>query len=247
LSGCANDPIPGCVDTDGDGKVDGEDECTTIDWTPVPGSPPNQNPRKFGLSLKKLSSPPGGQSILMKGVFNPGTPGFPVDPTVNGIHVYVEDAGGLVYDASIPGGAVGSSPCDPKDGWLTSGSPTSPTWKYTNRSGALPPGCAPGSAKGISKAFVKDLRNTSKASLQLKIKAKNATLDGTPILPITRLQADLTLAAQPSFGMASPEAIAGQCSEALFTGNPVASRSPKPFCKVKLKGGVIDGINCKGQ
>jgi hypothetical protein len=80
----------------------------------------------------------------------------------------------------------------------------------------------------------------------MKVKAKNATLDGSPILPITRLQADLTLAAQPSFGMASPEAIAGQCSEALFTGNPVASRSPKPFCKVKLKGGVVDGVSCKG-
>jgi hypothetical protein len=247
LSGCGNEPILGCVDTDGDGKIDEEDECTTIDWTAAPLSPPNQNPRKFGLNLKKLSNPAGEQSILMKGIFNPGTPGFPIDPTVNGIHIYVEDAGGLLYDVSIPGGATGSSPCGPKDGWGTSGSASVPTWKYSNRSGAIPPGCAPGSAKGVVKAFVKDLRNTSKASLQLKIKAKDATLDETPILPITRLQADLTLAAQPAFGVASPEAIAGQCCEALFTGNPVSSRSPKPFCKVKLKGGVVDGVNCKGS
>lgn len=246
LGGCQNDPIPGCVDTDGDGKVDSEDECTTIDWSASPIKPPDQNPLKFRLIFKRLSQPVGEQSLLVKGFFNTAAPPFAINPATHGMHLYIEDSGGVLYDVDIPGGLVGTG-CDSKDGWKIAGNASAPVWKYRNRSGAFPPGCAPGSAKGITVAFLKDRRNANSASLALKIKAKHATLDGMATAPITRMQASIAMAAEPAVGEASPEAIAGQCTEALFTGNPVASRSPKPFCKVKSKGGVVDTISCKGR
>jgi hypothetical protein len=246
LTGCQSDPIPGCVDTDGDGKIDSEDECTTIDWSASPTKPPDQDPLKFRLNLKRLASPAGEQSVLVKGFFNTAAPPGAIDPATRGMHLYIEDSAGVIYDVNIPGGLAGTG-CDPKDGWKVAGSASAPIWKYRNRSGAFPPGCTPGSAKGIVIAFLKDRRNVSSTSLLLKLKAKHATLDGVPASPITRLQASVAMAAQPAFGVASPEAIAGQCTEALFTGNPVASRSPKPFCKVKSNGSVVDAISCKGR
>jgi hypothetical protein len=202
---------------------------------------------KFRLNLKRLAQPAGAQLMLLKGAFKTAEPPLAIDPSVNGMHVYIEDSGGLLYDVSLPGGSVGSSPCNPKDGWKVAGSASAPIWKYRNRSGALPPGCTPGSAKGVTIAFVKDRRGSRADSLLFKVKAKGATLDGSPVAPMTRLQASIAMAAQPAFGEASPEAIAGQCAEALFTGSPVSSGAPKPFCKVKSKGGVVDGVSCKGQ
>jgi hypothetical protein len=236
----------GCVDTDGDGKLDNEDECTTIDWTASPLTPPNQNPLKFRMSLKGLSLPAGGQSILLKGFFNPAPPALPIDLAQDGLHVWIEDSVGVIYDVNVPGGLIGTSPCGGQDGWKVVGGVGRTTWKYRNRSGALPPGCTPGSAKGLSSAFVKDQRTSSKAALLMKVKAKGSVLDGTPVLPPTRLQASVALAAQSPPGEASPQALAGQCAEALFTGNPIADRAPKPFCKVKARGTVLDGLSCKG-
>lgn len=247
LTGCFFDPIPGCVDTDNDGTVDAEDACTTIDWSPVPTSPPDQNPKKFRLSLKKLASPSGEQSVTLKGLFNPASPPLAIDPPTKGIYVRVEDAGGLLYEVNVPGGLVGSSSCGTRDGWAVGGNPSAPIWKYKNKSGAFPPGCASGSAKGLFSAFIKDRRTTGTAALQIGVKAKRATLDGLPSLPLTRVQAVAALAAEPSPGTASAEAIAGQCAEAVFTGNPVSSTSPKPFCKVKLIGASVDKVDCKGR
>jgi hypothetical protein len=246
-SGCAHDPVGGgCTDTDGDGKPDSEDECTLLDWTATPLEPPNQDPLKFRMNLKGLSLPIGGQSILLKGFFNPAPPAQPIDLVQNGLHVFIEDSVGVVYDVNIPGGLVGTSPCGAQDGWKVVGAVGKMTWKYRNKSGALPPACVPGSAKGISSAFVKDQRSSSKDALLMKVKAKGAVLASNPVLPPTRLQATVSLAAQSPPGTASPQAIAGQCAEALFTGNPVPSTGPKPVCKLKARGGFLDGVSCKG-
>jgi hypothetical protein len=117
---------------------------------------------------------------------------------------------------------------------------------YRNRSGALPPGCIPGSAGGITFVQIKDFRLSSKAGLQFKVLAKNATLLRDLTYPLTRLQVDLALAAQPAPGVASPQAQVGQCAEALFTGNPISS-TVKPSCDPKLKNAVLNGVTCKGQ
>jgi hypothetical protein len=47
-------------------------------------------------------------------------------------------------------------------------------------------------------------------------------------------------------GVATPQAIAGQCGEALFTGNPIPS-GPAPACRSKLRDAVLDRLICKGE
>jgi hypothetical protein len=235
-----------CADSDGDGKLDNVDECTTLDWTPTPVEPPNQNPLKFRMNIKGLSLPVGGQSILLKGLFNPAPPAQSIDLVQNGLHVYIEDSTGVVYNVNIPGGLIGTSPCGLQDGWKVVGNVGRTTWKYHNKSGALPPACTPGSAKGIASAFVKDQRSSSKAALLMKLKAKGVVLAASPVLPPTRMQATVSLAAQSPPGNATPQALAGQCAEALFTGNPVPNIGPKPLCKLKVSGGFLDGVSCKG-
>lgn len=241
-AGCLNIPIQGCADTDHDGILDDADECTTIAWTSPPTTPPDQSPTKFGLVANKLSEPDGSQALLVKGNFNPATATPPVDPALNGVHVYVADATGPVFDVSVPGGAG----CSADDGWTTGGPPTRTIWKYRNKSGALPPDCAPGSAQGLTSIQIKDARQSAKQALQFKAKAKSATLERTPDVPLTRILVDFALGAQPAPGVASAQARAGQCAEALFTGNPIQS-SPKPSCKAKLRSGELNGAVCKGQ
>ena len=241
--GCQHTPIVGCADTDGDGKIDTQDECTTITWTSVPTTPPNQHPLKFRGKLIKLSQADGEQKVIMKGLFNAATSTPPINPVLNGVHVYIEDSVGAILSVSLPGGAG----CGPDDGWTTAGTAPNLTWKYRNKTGALPPSCTPGSARGIENVQIKDGRMGTQQALQLKVKAKHATLLRDPALPLTRLQWTLALGAQPSPGVASPQAIAGQCAEARYTGNPIPSTGPKPICKPKLKSSLIDIVNCKGR
>ena len=120
-------------------------------------------------------------------------------------------------------------------------------WKYSNKSGALPPTCDPGTARGISKIQVKDVRTSSKNALQLKLKMKNGDLDRIPVAPLTKIQADFVLGARVSVSEASPEAINGQCAEALITGSPINLKAPKPFCKQSFRNAVLDKVTCKGE
>jgi hypothetical protein len=244
--GCHNDVISGCADTDGDGKVDQVDECSTIDWTAPPTVPPDQNPIKLRLIVKKLTGSPAQVGMIFKGLFNPAASAvLPIDPSINGAHLYVEDSLGSIFDVSVPGGLVGTG-CGPKDGWKVTGTPAQPVWKYRNVSGALPPACNGGSARGLSSIFFKDVR-ASKSAIQFKVKGKGVVFSHAFDDPLTRIQASLALGAQPSPGVASPQAIEGECAETLITGAPIPSTAPKPFCKVKRRGATIDGFTCKGD
>lgn len=240
--GCQSTPIPACSDADNDGRQDVEDPCTTLDWTSPPTTPPDQFPKGFGLVLSRLTGPDGDQAMLAKGTFNVATSALPIDPAANGVHLYVEDAAGALLDVSLPPGPG----CDPRDGWQTLGTPSKPIWKYRNVSGALPPSCAAGTARGVASVQIKDVRLAAKQALQFKFKLKRAALLHRPTQPLTRLQASLALAAQPSAGVASEQAKAGQCAEVLFTGTPISDRAPAPFCKPKRKDGQFDGATCKG-
>lgn len=241
--GCQSTPIPSCVDADQDGKLDATDPCTTLDWSSPPTTPPDQFPKAFGLAIKGLSAADGQQGLLVKGAFNVALSALPIDPAANGVHLYVEDAGGRVLDVSLPPGPG----CDPRDGWRTLGTTFNKTWKYRNVSGALPPLCVGGTAQGITGVHIKDTRQAKKQALQFKFKAKRATLLRRPSEPLTRVQASLALAAQPTPGVASEQAKVGQCAEALLTGSPIPSSGGAPFCKPKRKSGVFDGAICKGE
>jgi hypothetical protein len=239
--GCQHVGIPGCADTDGDGTLDAADECTTIDWTTPPTTPPDQFPRAFGLVASRLAAPDGAQSLLVKGRFNVAAPALLIDPTLTGVHLYAADHQGALFDVSVPGGAG----CAAGDGWTIAGDPSRRVWKYRNRSGALPPDCTPGSAQGIASVQIKDVRQTSTGALQFRAKAKGTTLLRRPGLPLTRLQVVFALGARPSPGAASAQARAGQCAEALLTGDPIPS-TLKPSCRPKLKNSALDSTVCKG-
>ncbi len=241
-SGCQHAAIAGCVDTDHDGKIDSIDECTTIAWTAQVMQPPNQNPAKFSAKLTRLAQA-GSQGLLMKGVFNvPPSEQLPINPPLNGVHVYTEDASGKLLSVSVPGGTG----CAPDDGWSTSGVGFHKTWLYRNHSGALPPGCAPNSANGVQFVQIKDRRLSGPHGLQFKVIAKHSALQHAVAAPLTRLQFDLALAAQPTPGVASDQAKAGQCAEALFTGTPIASAG-KPSCEPKTSAAGVNGVSCKGE
>jgi hypothetical protein len=246
--GCVNEPVPVCSesDADGDGVPDVEDVCTTLDWTSTPQSPPNQHPFKMKLNIKNLTKPRGEQGILLKGAFNVADADVPVSPHEDGIHFSVADAAGTLYEVDVPGGAVGAPQnCGPLDGWTTRLG-TKSRWKYANRSGALPPSCTPGSAHGVAVVQIKDARATGKSALLAKVTIKKAAVDRIPSLPLTHIQADLVLAAQPAPGQASAAAIAGHCAEGLITGAPIPASSPAPFCKQKLRNGALEKVTCQG-
>jgi hypothetical protein len=240
---CVGGTPVACDDNDGDGVPDGSDPCTTRAWTSPPTKPPDQDPRTFMFSASKLSAADGDQRFLMKGLFNSATAPLAIDPAANGVHIYAEDSGGPFYDVSVPGGSSG---CESGDGWTTTGEGFNKVWLYRNRSGALPPGCAPGSANGIASVQITDQRLKSKHGLAFKVKMKSGSVLRAPAYPLTRMQIDLALAAQPSPGIASLQAQYGECAEAVFTGNPIASQG-KPSCKAKLHDGALDRASCKGQ
>jgi hypothetical protein len=239
---CISGPVGTCNDADQDGRPDATDECTTLIWTSPPTSRPDQNPLHFLLNLKRVSAEDGEQSFLIKGSFNPA-PSQPllIDPAANGLHLSAEDADGQIYDVSLPGGAG----CGSGDGWTTLGIGFKKIWVYRNESNAVPPACTPGSGGGVSSVQIKDKRIRPKGGLQFKIKGKSATLLRHPTEPLTRIQVSLGLGARSDPGVATAQEKAGQCCEALFTGNPIQSET-KPYCRAKVKQAVLDGITCKG-
>ncbi len=241
-AGCIHAIDDTCSDVDDDQKRDDRDECVTLAWSRPPTTPPDQFPRTFGLTATRVLSPRGSQGLLLKGRFNPAANAPTINPALHGLHVFAADAAGTLIDVSLPGGAG----CVAGDGWISSGGGLAQIWKYRNRSGALPPACTPGSARAFASVQIKDGRLGSKQALQFKVKAKNASLLRPPVQPLSRILVSIALAAQPAPGVASPQARAGQCAEALFTGNPIAASGGKPFCKPKLRNGALDGATCKG-
>ena len=224
-AGCQFIAIPGCADTDHDGKLDPDDECTTIDWTSPPTSPPDQFPKAFGLIATKLARPDGEQGMLVKGAFNVAASSvLPVNPATNGIHLYAADAIGTVFDVSLPGGPG----CDPGDGWTTGGPPTRTIWKYRNRSGALPPACTPGSAQGLSSVQIKDSRLANKQALQFKAKAKPTTLLRDPDVPLTRVQVSFALGGAAGTRRREPPGPQRSVRRGRVHGNPIPTHRSRP-------------------
>ncbi len=235
------------TDNDADGIGDLCDACTTTAWTNPPTNPPDQNPIKSQVRVTHLSRGPGEQRILAKGFTNPAT--FPSSGLeAIGLHLAIEDSDGLLYEANVPPGLVGALQCGSRDGWRVSTTNSGRTTsRYTNRTGAFPPGCLPGSAQGVTSIVVKDLTTTNKQSFQYIVKTKDHSLLRVPTLPLNLVQFDISLGAQTTPGEATPEAIEGQCAESKFEGDPIPSSSPKPFCKVRTRSGELDRIDCKGQ
>lgn len=153
------------------------------------------------LKLGKLDAPAGDEKAVFKGKlgFLPGDPAV-FDPATQGAQILIEDAGAgnaVLFELShatvpVPGGPG----CGPDDGWSVNTAGT--TYKYKNKSGALPPGCAPGSANGLQAIKLKDKRATRQQIL-FTIKVKNGTIPGSVVGP---LRATLVTAADAGAGVA---------------------------------------------
>jgi len=225
-------PFSTLGDGDGDGKLDGVDECTVL----LIGG---QSAKRSKLQLGRLDGAAGGHQLAWSGTFVPaGSP--TIAPQSRGVHVQITDSGGDVVNVSIPGGSVGahpSTPCAAGDGWKVSGS----SYTYRNVSGFIDASCSV-SAQGIEKIMIKDRRSSS-GNVQLKLSGKRGTY--AIVTPPTALHVSLALAAQPSPGDASAEAMAGQCTESRWTA-PIASRPPAPYCKTTPVGGPLRKLMCKG-
>jgi hypothetical protein len=82
-----------CRDGDGDGTCNADEPC--VGGTAIAGAK---------LILKKQGTPAGDDSLKLSGLMAvPGTPA--IDPATNGVRLVIEDAGGTVAFAVIPGGA----------------------------------------------------------------------------------------------------------------------------------------------
>jgi len=217
-------------DADGDGLLDGDDECTVL----LIGG---QTTDRTKLQLAKLSDPPGQQKLSWSGTFVPAG-SLPMAPHLNGVHLLLRDSGGDVLDVDIPAGLIGASPstpCNSRDGWKVSGS----TYTYANRSGFLDAGCSVGS-QGIVKMLIKDRRAT-RGDVQFKITGKGGSY--APVTPPVSMQATMALAAQPMPGSASPEAIAGQCGEFRWAA-PISFTRPAPYCSFSPASGTTRKLAC---
>jgi cysteine-rich repeat protein len=157
---------------------------------------------KAVMTFKKLGAPLGDEGFVFKGkiVAPPLAPGE-YAPSSEGMEIALHTQD-LVYARAVPPGLVGGG-CDVKDGWKVRPSAA----VYKNVSGALPPGCAPGSANGLRTVKVKD-RLAKDGTMQVRVKARNATI---PTVPAPPLQASIVLGQSPAAGAA------GHCGQITFS------------------------------
>ncbi len=243
------------LDLDCDGVSNALDPCTTPSTIDPPAKPPGQQPRSAMLSFAKLDTPAGDDRTVIKGQFNPASFSG-IDPSLNGVHLQVEDELGTLIDVDVPGGLAGSSPCHARDGWKVTTAGVRRSWRYTNASGALATaGCAAGSAGGVSSIAITDATAAPTDAFVFTATLAKPVLPRVPAHPVTHLIFRLALAQRtdPGLGLVSPAAIAGQCAEAEFEGSPVPSLpvpksagGPVPYCKRSPATGTLKTITCKG-
>src|SRR5262249_5033873 len=114
---------------------------------------------KAQLTIKKILAPTGDEGITLRGkILNPPpTPGA-YHPSGEGAAVAITGPATIYARANptpVPPGLQGSG-CGTLDGWKVSGRAPNRTYTYKNLTGALPPGCAPGSANGLKVLKLKD-------------------------------------------------------------------------------------------
>jgi hypothetical protein len=146
---------------------------------PPPVNPPCGSVAPTSNAVLRLK-----HSIMFRGILGAAAgvpPAF--NPAVDGAEAVIASTtvGGMVLAPSIPGGPGG---CGPLDGWLV---PSASGYRYRNRSNALPPSCAPGSAQGLRELTIRD-RRARRGQLVFKLKAESAAP-----LPQSEVLASVTL------------------------------------------------------
>jgi hypothetical protein len=228
---CADVPNPLQEDADDDGTGDACSACARLDWQDPPSLPPDQNPAP---SLVQISGAerPGRTKLRASGAFTPA--GSPVlRPDLTGVQLRLADGSGVLAELVVPPAA----PCDPAaDGWTQKGL----AFSYTNKSGRLPPGCAEGSAEGLSQLRLTDERPGG--GIAFDVRFTNATLAGPLARPVRFLQLDVVLGTPPAPGLPSDAGAAGECAESVLRLGAAGSS-----CRISEKDGVVKSVRCQAE
>jgi cysteine-rich repeat protein len=168
------------------------------------------------LTMKKVGAPLGDETLSLRGkITGANVAAGAYDPSAEGAEIAIHGTNVVYQHAAplpIPPGLVGSG-CNPLDGWKVKGAAPNRTFVYKNVSGALPPACAAGSANGLTSVKFKD-RIALDGTLQVKLKAKKASIASAPPPPVT---ATIVLGQSPAAGSA------GRCARVRF-GSQIGTR-----------------------
>jgi hypothetical protein len=158
-------------------------------------------------------------TVRLRGTLALGGDASAYDPARDGAQLRIADGtatGTSLLDltgaASIPPGALGSG-CDPDDGWRRRGE----TLTYRNVSGAFPPACGPGSARGLRTLHV-SLRDATAGTVRLRALVLSGLTAPASVAATTFVLGDATAGA------------AGRCATAQ---SACASRGTKQRCLSK--------------
>jgi hypothetical protein len=243
LTDSDGDAIPAACDpcpADGTNLCFGACARIAGSWTSPPAtfpSVPNQNSAVSTIVIKGLNQAPDRRDILAKGFFNPATETPEINPKANGLRARLENAGNILLEVDIPGDvlagadySIRSRLCGHRrDGWTeVVRQDGRKIWRYQNKSGVVPPTCAPDSARGIRSIVIKYLPNRQAYwyVLRTKDRALDAPLESPPISSMTF---ELVLGAGPDSATPSQQAIDGQCAAAVLDDPPEGPR--RPFCR----------------
>jgi hypothetical protein len=171
------------------------------------------------VKLGRLRGDRGDETFAITGtIVPPAGAASPLEPAVRGLQVLLEDLGAAApmialtaATTPVPAGAPGTG-CDSRDGWRKQG--------YRNRSGALPPGCAPGSAQGLRRVRLED-RRARGGGVDVAIGGRGATLDP----PMTPLRITVVLGEDPAAGLA------GACASHTFGAGSCKAKRGVVRCK----------------
>jgi hypothetical protein len=228
---CVEVPNPQQEDEGGDPAGDACSACARVAWSEPPTTPPDQNPAASRVQISSADRP-GRTKLRVSGEFTPATATL-LDPITTGVQLRLADGSGVLTEIVVPP----EPPCDPADGWKVKDL----AFSYTNKSGRLPPGCASGSAQGLSQLRLTDEQPPGGA-IVFDARWKNATLAGPLARPVRFLQLDLVLGTPPDLGQPSAAGAAGVCAESVLRLGAAGSD-----CRISEKDGVVRSVRCQQE
>lgn len=190
------------ADSDGDGVGDACDSLLCRSPTVV---------GRTAVRVRGLDRPLGQQSLSFGGEFRvPAEVGARLDPATDGVQIVIQD----LQDAELPlfelshrttpisGGQRGAH-CPPaSDGWRVTESGNKERHYYRNRSGAVGPSCAPGSANGLRSIRISKTPIGSEVLIQFRVRISRihvgqvqGPLRGTLVFGVDDRATEITCAA----------------------------------------------------